>query len=290
MNHTVTSETPSASKPPVSERKASANRANAQRSTGPRTEAGKARASLNALRHGILAKAAFNVVIEGEERRAEFAEIVAGLGQEFQPRTIRPIPPHMMLVQQLAGCYWKLAKVWTFETEAAWRTHAGTAMPLEEVAQYEKMHLVRGQTVVVEVVEEQKKLFPQAGLGNPTIPGSVSTGTILRYQGAINAMLFRCLNFLERRRKERTAEQKTSGDAYEELDYTNEPTAADDRSPEAAEPAVEPSKHAKAAETHKRTQKAAADASVSSSDEVKTHAAEPTAPPIADPSAVKRPG
>ncbi len=261
MNHTVTSETPSASKPPVSERKASANRANAQRSTGPRTPAGKARASLNALRHGILAKAAFNLVIEGEERRAEFEAIVAGLAQEYQPRTITE---HMM-VQQLAGCYWKLAKVWTFETEAAWRTHAGTAMPLEEVAQYEKMHLVRGQTVVVEVVEEQEKLFPQAGLGKPTIPGSVSTGTILRYQGAINAMLFRCLNFLERRRKERSAEQKTSGDAYEELDYINEATAADDPSPEAAEPAVEPSKHAKAAETHKRTQKDAADASVSSS-------------------------
>ncbi len=30
-----------------------------------------------------------------------------------------------MMVQQLAGCYWKLAKVWTFETEAAWRSLGG---------------------------------------------------------------------------------------------------------------------------------------------------------------------
>ena len=118
MNHTVTSESHPTSKPPVSERKAAANRANAQRSTGPRTPQGKARSSLNALRHGILAKAAFNVVIEGEERRAEFEAIVAGLAQEYQPRTMTE---HMM-VQQLAGCYWKLAKVWTFETEAAWRS------------------------------------------------------------------------------------------------------------------------------------------------------------------------
>ena len=34
-----------------------ANRANAQRSTGPRSPAGKARASQNALRHGLSAKA-----------------------------------------------------------------------------------------------------------------------------------------------------------------------------------------------------------------------------------------
>ncbi len=252
MNHTVTSESHPASKPPVSERKANANRANAQRSTGPSTAQGKARSSLNALRHGILAKAAFNVVIEGEERRAEFEAIIAGLAQEFQPRTITE---HMM-VQQLAGCYWKLAKVWTFETEAAWRTYAGPAMPLEEVAQYEKVNFLNGQRVVVDVVEEQKQLFPKAGLGKPTIPGSAAAGTILRYQGAINAMLFRCLNFLERRRKERLA----SEEAFEELDYINEPTEADKPASEASEAAAESSKDAK---THKRSQKAAADAPVS---------------------------
>ena len=117
MNHTITSESQPVSKPPVSERKASANRANAQRSTGPRTAVGKARSSLNALRHGILAKAAFNLKIDGAECRAEFEAIVAGLAQEFQPRTMSD---HLM-VQQLAGCYWRLAKVWRYEQEAAWR-------------------------------------------------------------------------------------------------------------------------------------------------------------------------
>lgn len=37
----------------TSDRKRSANRANAARSTGPRTQAGKKRASRNALRHGL---------------------------------------------------------------------------------------------------------------------------------------------------------------------------------------------------------------------------------------------
>ncbi len=40
-------------KRPISERKLLANRANAKRSTGPRTEAGKAAARRNALKHGI---------------------------------------------------------------------------------------------------------------------------------------------------------------------------------------------------------------------------------------------
>ena len=259
MNNSVTSESPSIAKPPVSERQASANRANAQRSTGPRTPAGKARASLNALRHGILAKAAFNVVIEGEDRRAEFEAIVAGLAQEFQPRTLSE---HAM-VQQLAGCYWKLAKVWTFETESAWRSTVVNNLGIAEFAQMEKAGMAR---VVDQVMEEQGEVFSEAGLGNPTIPAGPSAGTMLRYQGAINAMLFRCLNFLERKRKERMAEQKTSGDAFEELDYINEATEAPEPSGEASEPASEPSKDA---EMHKRTQKDAADAALSSSAEVK---------------------
>ncbi|WP_407192916.1 hypothetical protein [Bradyrhizobium sp. STM 3566] len=40
----------------TSDRQRAANRANAQRSTGPKSRAGKARASLNAYRHGLAAR------------------------------------------------------------------------------------------------------------------------------------------------------------------------------------------------------------------------------------------
>jgi hypothetical protein len=146
MNETVSAHNPQNSKPPVSERKASANRANAQRSTGPRTTQGKATSSLNALRHGILAKAAFNVTIEGEERRTEFEAIVAGLAQEYQPRTLTE---HMM-VQQLAGAYWKLAKVWTFETESAWRSNSGNNLGIDDLAQLEKARFTKGSSAQLE--------------------------------------------------------------------------------------------------------------------------------------------
>ena len=100
------------------------------------------------------------------------------------------------------------------------------------------------------VLEDQAKVFPKAGLGHVTIPTGPSVATILRYQGAINSMLFRCLNFLERRRKERMKSEA----AFEELDYTNEAT---DESSSEAEPSPR-------AEKHKRTQNDAADAPVSS--------------------------
>jgi hypothetical protein len=266
MKESVTSESHSTSKPPVSERKAAANRANAQRSTGPRTAEGKARSSLNALRHGILAKAAFNVVIEGEERRAEFEAIVAGLAQEYQPRTIT----EYMMVQQLAGCYWKLAKVWTFETESAWRSNFVNNLGIAEFAQLEKAGLAR---VVDQVMEDQDALFPEAGLGNPTIPAGPSASTMLRYQGAINSMLFRCLNFLERRRKERSASKE---EAFEELDYINEPTTSASSDDESDDEQPAPT------EKHKRTQNDASDAPVSSDQhQENAHGTAETAPPSA---------
>src|SRR5262245_10281402 len=100
MNDRSSASTAVSTKRAPSERQLAANRANAQRSTGPRTAAGKARASLNALRHGILARSAFNQVIEGEGRRAEFEEIAAGLREDGRPRSLS----EPRAVQQLAGC------------------------------------------------------------------------------------------------------------------------------------------------------------------------------------------
>src|SRR3984885_7393173 len=137
MQHPTDSPSNPSTKTSVSERKAAANRANAQRSTGPRTPEGKQRSSLNALRHGILAKAAFNATLEGEERRADFDELVAGLAQEYQPRTMT----EKMTVQQLAGCYWRLAKVWRFEQAAAWRMWIAPGMPMDEFKEFDNTDL-----------------------------------------------------------------------------------------------------------------------------------------------------
>lgn len=256
MKQATDSKTNSSPKATVSERKASANRANAKRSTGPRTPEGKMRSRLNALRHGILAKAAFNATIEGEERRAEFDELVAGLAQEYQPRTMT----EHMTVQQLAGCYWKLAKVWTYETEAAWRTNHGTHVPLEDFEQYTKDDQY---DLFMKLYERQTGFFPKAGLGKPTIALGPTAATMLRYQAAINTMMTKCLTILERRRKERMQSQES----FEEVDYINEATADAPKEEASSEETPAASKDA---DLHKRTQKDEPDAMVSSKPQPQT--------------------
>jgi hypothetical protein len=253
--------------PAVSARKAAANRANAKRSTGPRSAAGKARSSLNALRHGILARAAFNLTIEGAERRKEFEALVAGLAQEFQPQTMAE---HLM-VQQLAGCWWRLAKVWRHEQEAAWRMWIAPGMPMEEYNEYAHYREIPLRD---QVIEKSRKFLPKAGLGDPTIPNGPSASTILRYQGAVSAMLFRCLRILERRKKERNA----SDEAFEERDYLNDEanevatsSEAEGSKPEASETT---STSAKQPEKHKRTQKDPPAAPLSSDEKAEDDAPE----------------
>jgi hypothetical protein len=240
MQHPTDSASNPSPKTSVSERKAAANRANAQRSTGPRTPEGKQRSSLNALRHGILAKAAFNATLEGEERRADFDELVAGLAQEYQPRTMT----EKMTVQQLAGCYWRLAKVWTFEQEAAWRARAIHSVGLDEYEQLERLKL---GYLNDKMIKHQHAAFDKAGLGEVNLPLAASANTILRYQSAINSMMTKCLAILERRRKERIH----SDEAFEEVDYTNEATVDAPKTKASNDEAPAPSKQA---QLHKRTQ------------------------------------
>ncbi|MHB9026646.1 MAG: hypothetical protein ACYC7E_21145, partial [Armatimonadota bacterium] len=63
------------------ERQNEANRQNAQHSTGPRTPEGKARSSMNALKHGFFAKEA----LLPQEDAAEFTTFADALRDDLQP-------------------------------------------------------------------------------------------------------------------------------------------------------------------------------------------------------------
>jgi hypothetical protein len=65
----------------ISAKKIESNRKNAQKSTGPRTPEGNARASRNALRHGLTAK---DALLPGENEEA-FVELQETLFEEFKP-------------------------------------------------------------------------------------------------------------------------------------------------------------------------------------------------------------
>jgi hypothetical protein len=100
----------------ASERQIRANRLNAQKSTGPRTNAGKAASSKNALRHGLTAQ---QVVLEGEDV-AMFQALRDRFLREFQPAGAM----EEFLVERLIGLAWRLRRVPLFEAALlSWVAH-----------------------------------------------------------------------------------------------------------------------------------------------------------------------
>jgi hypothetical protein len=91
------------SSPATAVDRAAINRANSEHSTGPRTDPGKQRSSLNALRHGLTARTA----VLPTEDRATFDQHCRGFFEEFQPAT----PTENHLVQELADTSWRLRRV-----------------------------------------------------------------------------------------------------------------------------------------------------------------------------------
>jgi hypothetical protein len=79
------------------------NRANAQHSTGPRTDPGKSRSALNALRHGLTAA---SPVLPSEDR-ASYESHRRQFFDEYQPAT----PTETQLVQELIDTSWRLNRI-----------------------------------------------------------------------------------------------------------------------------------------------------------------------------------
>jgi len=89
--------------------RAAINRANSQHSCGPRTEAGKQRSSLNALRHGLTAASAvlpYEDPAAYEDHRRQFFH-------EYRPAT----PTESQLVQELVDTSWRLNRIPLLEAD-----------------------------------------------------------------------------------------------------------------------------------------------------------------------------
>ena len=93
--------------------RAIANRENAQHSTGPRTEAGKQRSSLNALRHGLTAASP----ILPTEDPAAYEDHRRGFLDEYKPATLT----ESQLVQELIDTSWRLNRIPALEAYALTR-------------------------------------------------------------------------------------------------------------------------------------------------------------------------
>jgi hypothetical protein len=93
----------------TSQAKIEANRRNSLKSTGPRTERGKERAKLNALRHGMRAK---QLVARGEDF-GDFGRFSGELRAALAPGDAL----EEQLVESIVAATWRLRRVW--RTEAA---------------------------------------------------------------------------------------------------------------------------------------------------------------------------
>jgi len=91
------------------EGRAATNRANSQHSTGPRTEPGKQRSSLNALRHGLTAQTA---VLPNEDPETYQRHIQQFL-DEYKPAT----PTETQLVHEIANTAWRINRIPLLEAE-----------------------------------------------------------------------------------------------------------------------------------------------------------------------------
>jgi len=98
--------TPDFMQSPSPQQRVEANRRNALASTGPRSDEGKVRAKRNSLRHGLLSKEVVIMHGEGAEDPDEFAALVQSLRDDRQPVGAL----ELILVEQIAVCYWRLRR------------------------------------------------------------------------------------------------------------------------------------------------------------------------------------
>jgi hypothetical protein len=108
--------------------KSTASRRNAAHSTGPKTPAGKAASSMNALKHGLRSQ---KIIVRGEDP-AQFNQLYANLQDQYQPQN----QTEQNLVELAAIAQWKLVRAEVFEG----RCYDAVADPMEQAAIFNRMN------------------------------------------------------------------------------------------------------------------------------------------------------
>ena len=98
---------PIAEPAPLSPARRAANQANAQLSSGPRTEEGKAKSSLNAVKSALTGR----TVLLPTDDVAEYQHFCASFEQELRPVGQQ----ESELVQSIADSYWRIRRIGTLE-------------------------------------------------------------------------------------------------------------------------------------------------------------------------------
>ena len=172
----------------------SASRENAKKSTGPRTTEGKARASKNALKHGLMAQ---DAVIPGEDP-AEFDRHLTKLEDTYLPRNY----VEKELVHQIGDTMWRIKRLSRIES-------AVISASIERTRVYQ--HDYR-----VERIRQGHEGDLQL-LGESMFCGTKFLNNLARYDGHLRRCLHRDLELMMKiRRKDEKA--RAAFDAEEDLE------------------------------------------------------------------------
>ena len=195
---------------------ADSNRRNSDKSTGPKTEAGKARSSLNSRTHGILTSDAVNPAFDSAEDCAKFAAICAFDLEYHQPAG----PLETMLVEKISAAQWRLKKCDRFEAARAYDDYCRREhRDFEAMAGAASVYTNDPNHYQVEAYRRAMKL---AGLDRPILPCNADTAIALRYRAAADRDLFRALRELERIQKDPKRERWLQSHPDEPVDGTDE--------------------------------------------------------------------
>jgi hypothetical protein len=185
-----------------SEKRILASRANGAKSRGPKTPEGKRASSRNACRHGMLCK---SILLEGESA-ALFAELLADLHAEYHPRP----GVESTLIEHMAVSQWRQLRLWG----------------LESASITEEIEKVKAAEQPMQPVNAATRALRNMTNGSRFLEFLNRCDT--RYDRQHSRALKRLLDLRAHRAARESAVQKTENDA-------NEPTPADDKSPEAYE-------------------------------------------------------
>jgi hypothetical protein len=115
-----------------------ANRANALLSTGPRTEEGKAKSCLNAVKTALTGR---TILLSGDDA-AEYQRHLAAFEEEFSPVGLRECE----LVQSIADTWWRLRRIPALESALFAKGRVEFANMFEEHELAARPHLIDAHT------------------------------------------------------------------------------------------------------------------------------------------------
>ena len=194
----------------TSSKKTEANKANSRRSTGPRTDSGKARASMNALKHGLTAA---RTIVVGDESEADLESQRAGFAAAKAPFGAI----EAFLVNRLTHLAWKMGRGDRLEAELLeWGIHAEEADRVETNTEatfgFPTELMVDASTSADEGNgvphrrQGRRQAMAKLRLAAAFVrlsSGEDLLGRVLRYQGESERAFFKTLSALDRIQRQR---------------------------------------------------------------------------------------